>query len=274
MKRTGKNKEKITPKNDSKNKGNKVCSEISELESWDSLKGFNNYEINRKGRVRNKLTGREVGAIDEHGYVRVVLKQDGRFYNRGVHVLVATQYIPNPENKPIVNHIDENRANNCVENLEWVSPKENANHGERNTKIAKRTSRPVNEYSLSGKYLRTWKSITAFANFYGVDISNARKAATNIDLKWTIAHRQLRMYEGNTDDIDPICKPSLSGAQINYPDVPEELLYKHKDEHESVMEAIERTLTVAVSRKQKEKDVQTIKAYIEKLEKALADLRQ
>ena len=82
------------------------------------------------------------------------------------------------------------------------------------------------------------------------------------------------MYEGNTDDIDPICKPSLSGAQINYPNVPEELLYKHKDEHESVMEAIERTLTVAVSRKQKEKDVQTIKAYIEKLEKALADLRQ
>ena len=63
----------ITQKNDSKNKGKKVCSEISELESWDSLKGFNNYEINRKGRVRNKLTGREVGAIDEHGYVRVVL---------------------------------------------------------------------------------------------------------------------------------------------------------------------------------------------------------
>ncbi len=273
MKRTGKNKEMITQKNDSKNKGKKVCSEISELESWDSLKGFNNYEINRKGRVRNKLTGREVGAIDEHGYVRVVLKQDG-IYNRGVHVLVATQYIPNPENKPIVNHIDENRANNCVENLEWVSPKENANHGNRNTKLSRRSSRPVNEYSLSGKYLRTWKSITAFANFYGVDISNARKAATNIDLKWTIAHRQLRMYEGNTDDIDPICKPSLSGAQINYPNVPEELLYKHKDEHESVMEAIERTLTVAVSRKQKEKDVQTIKAYIEKLEKALADLRQ
>ncbi len=260
------NKEQTTETHDEK-----ISDDMEMTESWDTLKGFSNYEINRKGHVRNKLTGREIGTTDEHGYVRVVLKQDGRFYNRGIHVLVAMQYIPNPDNKTVVNHIDENRANNCVENLEWVSPKENANHGNRNTKLSRRSSRPVNEYSLSGKYLRTWKSITAFANYYGVDISNARKAATNTESKWTIAQRQLRMYNGNTDDIEEIDKPSASAASIKYPEVPEEFLYKPKSEHESVMEAIERTLTVSVSQKQKEKDIEQIKEYIAKLEKALAD---
>ncbi|MBR6258990.1 MAG: HNH endonuclease [Oscillospiraceae bacterium] len=251
-----------------------VILESKETDNWDTLIGFDNYEVNRKGKIRNRFSGREIGTLDEHGYVRVVLKQNGQNYSKAVHVLIATQYIPNPDNKPFVNHIDENRSNNCVENLEWVTAKENANHGERNTKVSSRISRPVNEYTLSGKYIRTWKSITAFANFYGVNVSNSRQAAINTKYKLTVAHRQLRVYNGETNDIEPINRISAINAYTEYPEVPEDLLYKPKSEHEEVMEAIERLLTVALSKKQKTIDTNLIKSYIEKMEKMIVDLQQ
>lgn len=62
-------------------------------------------------------------------YKRVILRVDGKAYSRYIHRLVAEAYIPNPENKPQVNHIDGDRENNHVDNLEWVTPKENHKHG-------------------------------------------------------------------------------------------------------------------------------------------------
>jgi len=62
------------------------------------------------------------------GYVRVNLCKNGKNKKHSVHRLVATAFIPNPENKPCVNHIDGNKKNNKLENLEWVTHKENTNH--------------------------------------------------------------------------------------------------------------------------------------------------
>lgn len=67
-------------------------------------------------------------AIDRYGYKRVLIAQDGIRKSYYVHRLVAMAYIPNPENKPTINHIDGNKINNCVENLEWATQKEQKRH--------------------------------------------------------------------------------------------------------------------------------------------------
>ena len=87
------------------------------------------YEITRDGRVINKHTGRTVKPqINGTGYYRVGICGKLQF----VHRLVAKKYIPNPENKPQVNHKDGNKLNNCVENLEWVTNRENSIHALKN----------------------------------------------------------------------------------------------------------------------------------------------
>lgn len=83
------------------------------------------YEITRDGHVINIHTGKEVKPqINGTGYYRVAIGKKLKF----VHRLVAQKYIPNPENLPQVNHKDGNRLNNCADNLEWVSNRDNSLH--------------------------------------------------------------------------------------------------------------------------------------------------
>ena len=64
------------------------------------------------------------------------LRKNGEHHNFQVHRLVAEAFIPNPEGKETVNHKDENKLNNCVDNLEWMTVKENSNYGTRNMRMA------------------------------------------------------------------------------------------------------------------------------------------
>jgi len=83
------------------------------------------YEITKDGQVINKHTGKTVKPQKNgKGYLRVAIGKKLMF----VHRIVAEKYIPNPENKPQVNHKDGNKENNCVENLEWVSNQQNRDH--------------------------------------------------------------------------------------------------------------------------------------------------
>ena len=77
------------------------------------------------------------------GYDKVHLGKDGKIRDFLVHRLVAEAFIPNPENKPQVNHLDENKTNNHVENLEWATRRENINYGTHNIRVAKANSRAV-----------------------------------------------------------------------------------------------------------------------------------
>ena len=86
---------------------------------------LDDYEITKDGKVFNKKWGRYVKPQPNGtGYLRVHIA--GKMYF--VHRLVAMIYIPNPENLPQVNHIDGNKHNNCVDNLEWVSNRDNSLH--------------------------------------------------------------------------------------------------------------------------------------------------
>ena len=85
-----------------------------------------NYEVSTKdGKVRNMKTGRILNGSVAHGYVQVGLCRNGEQKLFLVHRLVATAFIPNPDNLPEVDHIDRNPLNNSVENLRWVSHQEN-----------------------------------------------------------------------------------------------------------------------------------------------------
>ena len=81
--------------------------------------------------------------ITKRGYLEVHLCKDGFGKVFRIHRLVAEAYIPNPENKPEVNHKDENKTNNCINNLEWSTPKENMNYGTRTKRMSKKMSKAV-----------------------------------------------------------------------------------------------------------------------------------
>lgn len=102
-------------------------------ESWKSLKGVvecgDNYEVSSLGKVRNVKTGRVLKAhVSQYGYENLSLSFKGKSKNYTVHRLVALALIPNPENKPEVNHKDGKKTNNRKSNLEWATSAENQRH--------------------------------------------------------------------------------------------------------------------------------------------------
>ncbi|MGJ3435814.1 HNH endonuclease [Serratia sp. Je.1.23.a] len=86
------------------------------------------YEINENGTIYSRKKGRILKGSIRGGYRRYSLCIDGEVIDLSEHRLVATKYIPNPENKKEVNHKDKNRLNNKISNLEWVTTTENIFH--------------------------------------------------------------------------------------------------------------------------------------------------
>ena len=127
-------------------------------EQW---KDIADYEVSDLGRVRNKKTKRILRlGKDSGGYVQVNLYNDGERKSIKIHRLVASTFIPNPLNLPQINHIDENKTNNNVENLEWCSAQYNIDYSQ---------SKPVNQYSLDGIYIATYKSIKEASKQTGIN---------------------------------------------------------------------------------------------------------
>ena len=105
------------------------------MEKWRDIPGYEGfYQVSDLGNIRsirfNKI--RNMKSWDSNGYRAVELYLNNNGYTVGIHRLVALAFIPNPENKPEVNHKDRNRSNNNVENLEWVTQSENVAHAYRN----------------------------------------------------------------------------------------------------------------------------------------------
>lgn len=109
------------------------------------IPGFEGYQISEDGRVFSTKSGKYLsGKIDKYGYRVYSLSIDGKAYHRTAHRLVALTYIDNPDNLPCVNHINENKLDNRVENLEWCTAKYNNNYGTRNERLSRtRCNNPV-----------------------------------------------------------------------------------------------------------------------------------
>lgn len=91
------------------------------------------YLVNEYGDVYSKYSKKIISKrLDKYGYLKCNLYFKGKYKTPTIHRLVALAFIPNPDNKPQVNHIDGDKLNNHVSNLEWVTNRENINHGYEN----------------------------------------------------------------------------------------------------------------------------------------------
>ena len=98
------------------------------MEKWAQI-GDTNYSVSSNGLVRNDKTGKnKAQTLRKDGYNKVDIYDSGERASKRVHRLVAEAFIPNPDNKPQINHIDGNKLNNDVSNLEWSTCSENMLH--------------------------------------------------------------------------------------------------------------------------------------------------
>lgn len=96
-------------------------------ERWKVIPEYPKYEASNCGRIRH-INGSPRKLHKTAGYLYVGLRNEGKYRNLRVHRLVASAFIPNPEGRPCVNHIDGDKTNNYVSNLEWNTASENENH--------------------------------------------------------------------------------------------------------------------------------------------------
>ena len=126
------------------------------------IKGYEGlYAITPEGEVWSYKRKKFLTPIDDgDGYFQVILYKDGKMKHYRTHRLVADAYIPNPDNLPQVNHRDENKTNNCLQNLEWCDAKYNTNYGTCITKRSNSCKKPILQYDLDGNFIREWSSAT------------------------------------------------------------------------------------------------------------------
>lgn len=141
-------------------------------EQWRDIIGYEGlYQISNFGRVKSlKYHRSDKERIlkpkkEKNGYLQINLYKDEKLKTMFIHRLVANAFIPNEDIfKTQINHKDENKENNNVNNLEFSTPKENSNYGTRNERMAKakinhpKKSKQVNQYSLDGNFIRSFPS--------------------------------------------------------------------------------------------------------------------
>lgn len=158
------------------------------IEEWRDVVGYEaRYQVSSMGRVKSLERKDRLGRIvkerilkpgvDHNGYQVVNLHAGGKPKNVTVHRLVCQAFRENPENKPEVNHIDEDKTNNNAVNLEWCTRKENINHGSRSERMAKTKSKPVGQYTRDGELVKIWPSAIEVRRQAGFSQGNISQAA-------------------------------------------------------------------------------------------------
>jgi hypothetical protein len=153
-------------------------------EIWKDVEEYEGlYQVSDKGNVKSQYWGGKIlkPKTDKDGYKMIYLSKYGKKSIKKVHRIVATTFIDNPKNLPQVNHKDENKANNDVNNLEWCTQQYNLRYGtarERQVehtdykKLAMKNRKEIIQLDKSGNVIRTWKGINEAAMTLGLTRRN------------------------------------------------------------------------------------------------------
>lgn len=108
------------------------------------------YAVTSCGKVYSYKSKKFLKPGTNHkGYLYVVLSKDGKVKNYSLHRLVAEAYLPNPNNLTEVDHIDNDKMHNYLNNLQWITHKDN---------VRKSRNKPILQYDLDGNFIREWSS--------------------------------------------------------------------------------------------------------------------
>ena len=150
-------------------------------EIWKDVPGFEGlYQVSNYGQIKSTPRRGTAGGImkghaDRKGYINITLRKDGMQYTQKLHRLVAITFIPNPHNYPEVNHRDENKQNNRIDNLEWCSTSYNHDYGTRTLRASARCGKPIRCIETGIEYQGArWAS-----RELGIDASSITKALKN-----------------------------------------------------------------------------------------------
>ena len=158
-------------------------------EIWKDIKDYEGlYQVSNMGRVksleRTVWNGRGYRIIPEkilkgldngYGYLFVILCKEGKDKNCRINRLVAQAFLPNPDNLPIINHKDEDKYNNHMDNLEWCSHSYNNTYNDRAKKAGKKLSKPVFSVDKESGLIMWWSSAREAERCTGINSSNIIK---------------------------------------------------------------------------------------------------
>ena len=164
--------------------------ELQIFEEWRDVEGYEGlYQVSNMGRIRSLRYGRTYIVKNQHndrGYCYISLHKNGKGKHYFVHILVAKAFIANPEGKKQVNHIDANKSNNCVENLEWVTQEENLQHAYKNGLIKIGSSHHCSQLTEEQvRYIR--QNYTPYDKEFGRD-ALAKKFGVRKKVIYNVAH--------------------------------------------------------------------------------------
>ena len=169
------------------------------------------YSVSTEGEVRKDTTNYILSQSSQQDYKFVGLLINGKQKRMRVHRMVALTFIDNPDNKPYVNHINGNRSDNNVENLEWVTPSENTQHAVNTGLFKSGRNRAVIQYNLNGEQMATFESASEAARQTGgsqskITMCCRRQRDSANDYQWR--------YYDDIQDVQKIEKKFITGKQV------------------------------------------------------------